>query len=98
MSAESLIEKIQKHNPEAETDFDFLKTCYSFAENAHKKQLRKSGDPYFMHCVRTAEILAQLQLDMDTICAGLMHDVLEDTGITRSELEKQFGKNIATLG
>ncbi|MCE2400655.1 bifunctional (p)ppGpp synthetase/guanosine-3',5'-bis(diphosphate) 3'-pyrophosphohydrolase [Candidatus Poribacteria bacterium] len=93
----SLIQKIQKHNPEAETDFDFLKTCYSFAENAHRKQLRKSGDPYFMHCVRTAEILAQLQLDMDTICAGLMHDVLEDTGITRSELEKQFGRNIAHL-
>ena len=97
MSLQSLIQKIQKHNPEAETDFDFLKTCYGFAENAHKKQLRKSGDPYFMHCVRTAEILAQLRLDMDTICAGLMHDVLEDTGITRSELEKQFGKNIAHL-
>ncbi|MDE0317001.1 MAG: bifunctional (p)ppGpp synthetase/guanosine-3',5'-bis(diphosphate) 3'-pyrophosphohydrolase [Candidatus Poribacteria bacterium] len=97
MSLISLIQKIQKHNPEAETDFDFLKTCYSFAENAHKKQLRKSGEPYFMHCVRTAEILAQLRLDMDTICAGLMHDVLEDTGIKRSELEKQFGKNIAHL-
>lgn len=97
MSLESLIQKIQKHNPEAETDFDFLKTCYGFAENAHKKQLRKSGEPYFMHCVRTAEILAQLRLDMDTICAGLMHDVLEDTGIKRSELEKLFGKNIAHL-
>ena len=97
MSAESLITKIQKHNPEAVTDFDFLKTCYSFAKNAHQKQLRKSGEPYFMHCVRTAEILAQLQLDMDTICAGLMHDVLEDTGITRDEMEKQFGKNIAHL-
>lgn len=97
MSLESLIQKIQRHNPEAETDFDFLKTCYSFADNAHKKQLRKSGEPYFMHCVRTAEILAQLRLDMDTICAGLMHDVLEDTGIKRFELEKQFGKSIANL-
>ena len=97
MSAESLIQKIQKHNPEAETDFDFLKTCYSFADNAHKKQLRKSGEPHFTHCVRTAEILAQLRLDMDTICAGLLHDVLEDTGITRSDLEKQFGKSIANL-
>lgn len=97
MSLESLIQQIQKHNPEEETDFDFLKTCYGFAENAHKKQLRKSGEPYFMHCVKTAEILAQLRLDMDTICAGLMHDVLEDTGITRIELEKQFGKNIAHL-
>ena len=97
MNVESLINKIQRHNPEAETDFDYLKTCYCFAEEAHKKQLRKSGEPYFMHCVRTAEILAQLHLDMDTICAGLMHDVLEDTGITRAELEKRFGKNIANL-
>ena len=97
MSVESLIQIIHKHNPEAETDFDFLKKCYSFAENAHSKQMRKSGDPYFMHCVRTAEILAQLRLDMDTICAGLMHDVLEDTGVTRSKLEEKFGANIAHL-
>ncbi len=97
MSVESLINKIQKNIPEEETDFDFLRTCYSFAENAHRKQLRKSGDPYFMHCVRTAEILAQLRLDMDTICAGLMHDVLEDTGITRDEMQQKFGDNIAYL-
>lgn len=97
MSVESLIQIIHKHNPEAETDFDFLKKCYRFAENAHRKQMRKSGDPYFIHCIRTAEILAQLRLDMDTICAGLMHDVLEDTGITRSKLEEKFGKNIAQL-
>ncbi|MYF98310.1 bifunctional (p)ppGpp synthetase/guanosine-3',5'-bis(diphosphate) 3'-pyrophosphohydrolase [Candidatus Poribacteria bacterium] len=97
MSVESLINKIQENIPEEETDFDFLRMCYSFAENAHRKQLRKSGDPYFMHCVRTAEILAQLQLDMDTICAGLMHDVLEDTGITRDEMKQKFGNNIANL-
>ncbi len=97
MSVESLINIIQRYNPEAVTDFHFLKTCYSYAEKAHSKQLRKSGEPYFMHCVRTAGILAQLRLDMDTICAGLMHDVLEDTGITRNELESQFGKNIAYL-
>lgn len=97
MNVESLIQRIKKNNPEAETDFDFLRSCYGFAEDAHKKQFRKSGDPYFMHCVRTAEILAQLQLDMDTICAGLMHDVLEDTGIKRTEMEKRFGQNIANL-
>ncbi len=97
MSVESLINIIQKHNPEAEPDFDFLKTCFSFAENAHRKQLRKSGEPYFNHCVRTAEILAQLRLDLDTICAGLMHDILEDTGISRDNMEKRFGNNIAHL-
>ncbi len=97
MNVESLIQIIQKHNPEAETDFDYLKRCYSFAEYAHRKQLRKSGDLYFTHCVRTAEILAQLRLDIDTICAGLMHDVLEDTGVTRVEMEGEFGENIAHL-
>ena len=97
MSVESLIHQIQKDNPEAETDFDFLENCYSFAEEAHKSQYRKSGEPYFMHCVRTAEILVQLRLDIDTICAGLMHDVLEDTGITRGEMEERFGANIAGL-
>ena len=97
MSVESLIQQIQKDNPEAETDFDYLKVCYNFAAEAHKSQYRKSGEPYFMHCIRTAEILVQLRLDMDTICAGLMHDVLEDTGITRSEMEERFGANIAGL-
>ena len=97
MSVESLIHQIQKNNPEAETDFDYLKTCYNYAEAAHRTQYRKSGEPYFMHCVRTAEILVQLRLDMDTICAGLMHDVLEDTGITRGEMEDRFGTNIAGL-
>ena len=97
MSVESLIQIIQKHNPEAETDLDYLKKCYSFAEHAHRNQLRKSGDPYFVHCARTAEILAQLRLDIDTICAGLMHDVLEDTGVTRTEMEEKFGNNIANL-
>ena len=97
MSVESLIQIIRRNNPDAGTDFAFLKECYSFAEYAHRNQLRKSGDPYFMHCVKTAEILAQLRLDMDTICAGLMHDVLEDTGVTRLEMQEKFGENIAQL-
>ena len=97
MSVESLIQKIQKHNPEAEIDFDRFAACYTFAEKAHKHQRRKSGEPYFIHCVKTAETLAQLSLDPDTICAGLLHDVLEDTGITRLDMEKQFGKSIVNL-
>ena len=97
MSVESLIQKIQKHNPEAEIDFDRFAACYTFAEEAHKHQRRKSGEPYFTHCVKTAETLARLRLDPDTICAGLLHDVLEDTGITRLDMEKQFGKSIVNL-
>ena len=73
------------------------KRCYRFAQEAHEGQQRKSGEPYFTHCLKTAEILAELRLDTHTICAGLMHDVLEDTGITREEMQVRFGANIANL-
>ncbi len=59
--------------------------------------MRKSGEDYFTHCVKTAEVLAELRLDTHTICAGLMHDVLEDTSVTRKEMQVGFGANIANL-
>ena len=95
MSLKSLIIQIQAYNPDAEVEL--LERCYRFAQDAHKGQRRKSGEPYFTHCVKTAEILAELRLDTHTICAGLMHDVLEDTGITRQEMQVRFGANIANL-
>jgi len=95
MNPKSLISQIQTYNPEAE--IELLKRCYDFAQKAHDGQQRKSGEAYFTHCVETAKILAQLHLDTHTICAGLLHDVLEDTGVTRKELQKQFGTNIANL-
>ncbi len=95
MSLKSLITQIQAYNPDAEVEL--LERCYRFAQNAHKGQRRKSGEPYFTHCVQTAEILAELRLDTHTICAGLLHDVLEDTGITREEMQVRFGTNIANL-
>ncbi len=95
MSIKSLINQIQTYNPDAEVDL--LDRCYRFAKKAHEGQHRKSGEPYFTHCVKTAGILAELRLDTHTICAGLMHDVLEDTGITREEMTVRFGANIANL-
>ena len=95
MSVKSLINQIQVYNPETETEL--LERCYRFTQEAHEGQKRKSGEPYFTHCFKTAEILAELRLDTHTICAGLMHDVLEDTGITRQELQVRFGANIANL-
>ena len=95
MSVKSLIRQIQAYNPDAEVDL--LERCYRFAQEAHDGQQRKSGEPYFTHCAKTAKILAELHLDTHTICAGLMHDVLEDTGITREELQIRFGANIANL-
>ena len=95
MSVKSLISQIQVYNPDAEVEL--LERCYRFAQEAHEGQQRKSGEPYFTHCAKTAEILAELHLDTHTICAGLMHDVLEDTGITREELQVRFGANITNL-
>ena len=95
MSIKSLIDQIQVYNPDAE--IELLERCYRFARNAHKGQQRKSGKPYFTHCVKTAEILTELRLDTHTICAGLMHDVLEDTGVTREEMQVRFGANITNL-
>ncbi len=95
MSIKSLVNQIQVYNPDAEVEL--LERCYRFAQEAHDGQQRKSGEPYFTHCLKTAEILTELRLDTHTICAGLMHDVLEDTGITRQEMQVRFGTNIANL-
>ena len=95
MSLKSLIRQIQAYNPDAEVEL--LERCYRFAQEAHGGQKRRSGEPYFTHCAKTAEILAELHLDTHTICAGLMHDVLEDTSVTREELQVRFGANIANL-
>ena len=95
MSVKSLISQIQAYNPDVEVEL--LERCYRFAQEAHEGQKRKSGEPYFTHCVKTAEILAELRLDTHTICAGLLHDVLEDTSITREELQVRFGSDIAKL-
>ena len=95
MSVKSLINQIQAYNPDAEVEL--LERCYHFAQEAHEGQKRKSGEPYFTHCVKTAEILAELRMDTHTICAGLLHDMLEDTGITREKLQDRFGSDIAKL-
>ncbi len=71
--------------------------AYNFAEKAHEGQKRMSGEPYFVHVFETAKILAGLGMDGTTIAAGLLHDVLEDTPVTESELEKEFGKDIVFL-
>ncbi len=95
MSVETLISQIQDYNPDAE--MGLLERCYHFAQKAHEGQFRKSGEPYFTHCVKTAEELAALRLDTHTICAGLLHDVLEDTGVTREEMDVRFGWNITNM-
>ena len=78
-------------------ELDLLQTAYNVAFEAHKGQLRKEGSPYISHPVAVATILIELHLDIETVCAGLMHDVLEDSFIKKSYLEKLFGKDIVAI-
>jgi len=71
--------------------------AFAFSEEAHKRQQRKSGEPYFNHALATAEILHSWHLDDDTIAAGLLHDTVEDTGAPLATVEKNFGKDVAFL-
>ncbi|MCB0356906.1 MAG: bifunctional (p)ppGpp synthetase/guanosine-3',5'-bis(diphosphate) 3'-pyrophosphohydrolase, partial [Bdellovibrionales bacterium] len=74
-----------------------IKDVYIFSEKAHKGQIRRSGEPYISHPIGVAAILAQLHLDYATVATGLLHDTVEDTGVTLEELEKKFGKTISEL-
>ena len=95
MSVEALIKQIETYNPDA--DFDLLRRSYQYSEEHHSGQQRRSGHPYFTHCLETAKSLIDLKLDVPTICSGLLHDVLEDTLVTRDELARRFGETIAQL-
>ena len=87
--------KIKQYNRSLESKL--LTKAYHFSYNAHNGQLRKSKKPYFEHCLEVARILAEHQLDTSSIVAGLLHDVVEDTEISLSEIEENFGEEIATL-
>jgi len=78
-------------------DKDMIRLAFEFAESAHKGQTRKTGEPYVSHPLETAITLARLRLDQETIIAGLLHDIPEDTSVTLAEIEKNFGKNVAHL-
>lgn len=78
-------------------DEELIKKAYEFAERAHQGQKRLSGELYFTHVFETAKTLAKLGMDTQTIIAGLLHDVLEDTKITEEEMKKEFGENVVFL-
>ena len=80
-----------------QADFALLNRAFHFAEEHHKDQVRKSGEPFIAHCVEVARLLAQLGLDHTTVAAGLLHDVIEDTPATYEEVAEQFGEEIAEL-
>ncbi len=91
----SLLRKVAAYNPEA--DEELIAEAYGTAHAAHKGQVRKSGEPFVYHPLATAGILAELHLDSMTIAAALLHDVLEDTDLTKEELEARFGEEVADI-
>ncbi|MCF7904905.1 MAG: HD domain-containing protein, partial [Candidatus Marinimicrobia bacterium] len=75
----------------------FIRNAYFFGKEAHKGQLRRSGEPYFTHCVEVATVLAEMKLDSVTVSAALLHDVIEDTGYTVKDVAKAFNEELANL-
>ena len=95
MTIDQLIKKTLENNPQADTDM--LRLAYEFAEEAHKDQFRKNGDPCIQHCLHTALVLAQIKADFNTILAGLLHEIPEETNHDLAEVEKNFGQEVASL-
>ena len=92
---QELISSVRKYHPSA--DISMIQKAYEVAREAHKDQKRKSGEPYIIHPLCVAIILADLELDKETIVAGLLHDAVEDTWMTYEEVEKEFGSEVALL-
>lgn len=92
---QELIKVIRSYHPS--TDISMIEKAYHIAYNAHKDQLRKSGEPYIIHPLCVAIILAGLELDKETIVAGLLHDVVEDTVLTTEEISKEFSDEVSLL-
>ncbi len=95
LQVDDLIERVRGYQPTV--DADLIKRAYDYSFKAHSGQLRKSGDPYFVHPASVAGIITELRLDAASVCAGLLHDVVEDTLATLKDIEREFGSEIATL-
>ena len=92
---QDLIRTIHQYHPS--DDISMVEKAYRVANECHKDQKRKSGEPYIIHPLCVAIILADLEMDKETIAAGLLHDVVEDTGMTLDELSKEFGTEVSFL-
>ena len=92
---EPLIEKARAYR--SDVDADLLRRAYAYADEKHEGQTRRSGEPYITHPLAVALILTELEMDDATLAAGLLHDVVEDCGVTRDQLASEFGNEIADL-
>nr|WP_296457331.1 bifunctional (p)ppGpp synthetase/guanosine-3',5'-bis(diphosphate) 3'-pyrophosphohydrolase [uncultured Acetatifactor sp.] len=92
---QELIQRVQKYHPS--DDISMIQKAYQTAAEAHKDQKRKSGEPYIIHPLNVAIVLADLELDKETIVAGILHDVVEDTIMKEEDLKREFGDDVALL-
>ena len=92
---QALIARVRKYHPSA--DITMIEKAYQIGKEAHKNQFRKSGEPYIIHPLWVAIILADLEMDKETIVAGMLHDVVEDTTMTLDEISAEFGEEVALL-
>jgi len=90
-----LVNRIKEYNPNC--DFEMLEKAYKISKRAHEGQLRVSGEPYILHPIEVAYILADLELDCTAIVSAILHDTIEDTTFTMKDLNEQFGKEVADL-
>ncbi len=92
---DELLQKVSGYHESA--DLELIRRAYHYGEWAHREQMRKSGEPYFTHPMRVSGIIADLRLDTASVCAGLLHDVVEDTLATVEDIKGDFGQEIAEL-
>ncbi|QQS47835.1 MAG: bifunctional (p)ppGpp synthetase/guanosine-3',5'-bis(diphosphate) 3'-pyrophosphohydrolase [Acidobacteriota bacterium] len=92
---EDLERKVERYHPDA--DIELLRRAYIFSAMKHKDQKRASGEPYLIHPLSVAEILADMKLDVETVSSGLLHDVIEDTLVAPEEISQMFGSDVAHI-
>ena len=95
LSAQDIVTKVKSYNPHA--DEDLIRRAYDFAVRAHDGQRRRSGEPYAVHPVGVTAIIGDLKLDVPSICAGLLHDCVEDTDVSLKQMKETFSEEIAFL-
>jgi len=95
MTLDDLVQKLIHYSPQA--DLVLLRRAFSYAEEAHKGQKRISGEEYINHPLSVSMILTELEMDLETLIAGLLHDVVEDTSVTLEQVRSQFGEEVALL-
>ena len=95
MTINQIISQFKENRPKADTTM--IQLAFEFAQKAHADQKRKNGEPYIQHSLRTAFVLTQIKADLETVVAGLLHDIPEDTEYTLADIEKNFGEEVADL-